>query len=549
MPEIISPLDEIVKYAIRCASEGKHDQWRKLNFNGVWRYQLENLTRADASGLQLFQRTLSFLLDAQTLSDINSIDTNEPPPEPPARQPVQNNNDVPDLPAAVRLTAAQERQADEVGQFEREYVAWAGAMANETPVDYEQLIAITLIGLAIGRRCYLAAPWGMSIFPNHYGIIMGTTSYHRKSTALTLMSNIIGDAFPYLLMPRPGSTENFGEELAGRFKTDNCTAEDKTELERARPFAGQRIIIRDEISGLFRSFGRDYMMGMREDLLTMYDAPATHKLSNNSRGVMIARDMAPSLIGATTPAGLSSALTRRDWEDGNLARFALITAEPGYHDRPAPDTFVQPTAFIARLKTLHQRLPAPPIFGMGGKAETWSLIAPIWPEARAYSSALREMTNPERSDSLDNRLRGTYGRHHVRALKIALCLAVMDWSEKLLGNSSETLRANSEEFPHPIVSKAHWYRAQQIAEEWRASAHRFLSQMSVSDDAESNDRVYRHLLRWPEGETKTELLQRTGLSKIMLDSSLETLMESGKIEVFKRKGTRGPEAAVYRACS
>lgn len=485
------------------------------------------------------QRTIALLMP-ETLIDLARVDTDTPPELPKlAAAPERGDEDMPDLPKSCRLTADEERQASQVGVFEREYVAWAAAVANQTPIAYQRAIATLLIAVAIGRRVYVPAKWGQEVFPNQYVIILGTTTYHRKSTALNLMRSVVEEAFPHLLMPRPGSAENFGNALAGKWETDNLPPEDKAELERARVYAGQRLILRDELSGLFRSFGRDHMAGFKEDLLEMYDAPRSHRLSTNSKGIVIARDIAPCLIGASTPAGMSTAVSAQDWEDGNLARFLLITPEPDYADRSPVNDHLPNDYFVHALRGLHERLPTPAqasAAGERGRSEAWGILPErgVWERIVAYADALREMTNPRRADALDNRLRGTYGRHHVKALKVAISLSVMDWYQQ-------------QNEPKPTLTAAHWFRAQQIAEDWRASAHRFLSAMTVSEDAEHQSRVLNHLRRYPEGETKTELLERTHLRRQQLEEALSGLIESGQVQVFKRKNQRGPEATVYQA--
>jgi len=531
----IGQYTEMDLYALARALKGQ--DWANFPVSGWLKSTISNAQEAGASGMKTLQGALPLMLGAEGVVELFKVDPDSAPPK--ITPPVEKNDfDVPDLPKACRLTAAQARQADDVGAFERRYTAWAGAMANQTPVSYHQAMAIALISIAIGRRCYVAAPWLQNIFPNQYVIILGTTTYHRKSTGLNIMKMIIEEAMPHLLMPRAGSTENFTNLLAGKWDSSDMPAEQKAVLDRARPFAGQRAVIRDEISGLFRSFGRDHMAGMKEDLMDMYESPNSHTMTTNSRGMAVARNISPSLIGASTPQGMSLAVSREDWQNGNLARFVMVTPEPSYKDRPRPEATIPADEFITVLKGLHEKLPAPPgpeAMGQSQKAEVWSLVAPIWDEVTAYSDALREMTNPNRTDSLDNRLRGTYGRHHVKAVKVALAIAVMDWFE------SKKTEAK------PAISKAHWYRALQIAEDWRASAHRFLQEMTMSEDVEALERTYSHLLRHPEGETKSELLKRTNLSRSALDSALETLAESGKVAVGKRKNARGPEATLYLA--
>jgi len=333
-----------------------------------------------------------------------------------------------------------------------------------------------------------------------------------------------------MLMPRPGSAENFGMSLAGRWDTENLPPADRHELEQAKKFAAQRLVLRDEISGLFKSFGRDFMAGLREDLLEMYDAPRTNRVATNSRGIIIARDIAPCLIGASTPFAMASALSDKDWQDGTLARFVLVTPEPDFHDRTPNDSWPDNTWFVEFLAGLHRRLPEPP---KDDRLRPIMLLPDraVWERIMAYSNALRMMTSPEQN--LDNRLRGIYGRHHVKALKTAIALAVGDWHLNGGGELKIELR--------------HWLRAQQLAEEWRTSAHRFLKHISVNEDVETQKRVLAHLRRYPEGETKTELLERTRIRKNQLESALAILMESGEIQMLRRKTARGPEATVYQA--
>lgn len=523
------------QYALACVLQGK--SYENVQPSPLVRDMMVNVLSSGVEGVKALQKALSYLLDQQTLTALLRIDTDVPPVPPPT--PVNRDvaYDVPDLPVGVRLTAEQERMADSVGAFEREYTAWSSAVANQTPIAYHRACAIMLMGIAIGRRCYLSTPWGQHVFPNQYMIILGTTTYHRKSTGLNLLRRVAEDAFSHLLMPRPGSAENFGNMLAGKWDTDGLPPEDKEELDRARPFAGQRVIIRDEISGLFRSFGRDHMAGLKEDLMDMYEGPRTHKLSTNSKGIVIARNIAPSVIGASTPAGMSAAVSGDDWRDGNLARFLLITPEENYNDRPAPKDTLPPDHLVAVLHDLHKRLPQPPgpnALGSQRTTEEWSLVAPVWNAVNAYADSLRQMTNPKRSESLDDRLRGTYGRHHVKALKTAICLAVMDW---------HTTRSKD---AHPTVTMAHWYRAQQLAEEWRASSHRFLKEMTISEDAESENRVITYIRRHPDGVTSSDLIHSTRLKSNAIKGALESLMESGQIEMFKRKSSRGPEATCYK---
>jgi hypothetical protein len=283
-----------------------------------------------------------------------------------------------------------------------------------------------------------------------------------------------------MLMPQPGSPENFMSMLGGVLPPNfaDIPQQDRARLEKGNRYAAQRGLLRDELSGLFKSMGRDYMAGLKELIMTLYDCPAYLDSNTNNKGLVVIRDAALSILGAATPAELATALSTSDWYNGNLARFGLLTPEPDYGERPAPKDSQSPTDLAARLKRLHERLPEPPLpdaLGEKKTAEAWSLAADFWTACHIYEQALRAMTAP--NAALDDRLRAIYGRLHVQAIKVAILLAALDWAE---GDSAE---------PRPRVRAAHWYRAQQIVEDWRASAHRLLADLGENEEGRLEARV------------------------------------------------------------
>jgi hypothetical protein len=111
------------------------------------------------------------------------------------------------------------------------------------------------------------------------------------------------------------------------------------------------------------------------------------------------------------------------------------------------------------------------------------------------------MTAP--GESLDDRLRAVYGRLHVQAIKVATLLAAMDWADEAGG------------LPHPKVTAAHWYRAQQIVEDWRASAHRLLADLGQNEEGRLENRVL-------------SLLKACGGSATVLET-LKALEDDGRV--------------------
>lgn len=442
--------------------------------------------------------------------------------------------DVPDLPAYARLSSTQEKLATEAGQWERDFTAWAGRAANETPLSFHRAAGLAIAGVAIGRRCYIATHYGEDVHPNLYVMIVAISTYYHKTTSLRLAERLLRRTMPYMHLPEPGSPENLILQISGAESLlEGMRESDKDRYRRGiTHFAAQRLIVRDEMSGLFKAMGKDYMAGMKERLMQLYDAPDELLMSSNAKGIVVIKDAALSMLGTTTPASLASSVSGVDWRDGNMARFCLVTPEADYADRPAGDGREECAGLEAVLRRLHMTLPepVPASEGDGRKSERWELVVKPYRHFQSYAKAMRMMTG-EKAD-LDDRLRGFYGRHPTKALKISIILSALDWA-------SDGCKGR------PVVTEAHWFRAQQIAEEMRASAHRCLKEMSTSAFNEAEVRVRSLLARFPSGITRMDLLRRSDLLAKALDEVLGALIEAGEVEE-KAQATRGRMSKVYR---
>jgi hypothetical protein len=275
---------------------------------------------------------------------------------------------------------------------------------------------------------------------------------------------------------------------------------------------------------------------MKELLMELYDAPNYKDYQTQNKGLIIIRDAALSIFGATTPAELAISISVGDWHNGQLARFAIITPEVDYKERPALNYSTPPTELSARLRHLHEILPMPPADqSEPGRAESWSLINHAVPEILAYENNLRWLTRPE--SGLDDRLRATYGRMHVNAIKVAIVFALFDWADIPAETRPE----------RPEIEKRHWYRAQMIAEQWRDSIHRAILSLSQSEENVIEDRVLSQIRSVDGGLTKRELCRRSGMGSKTINPALASLMESGLVISESVQPTTGPSKTVYRS--
>ena len=248
------------------------------------------------------------------------------------------------------------------------------------------------------------------------------------------------------------------------------------------------------------------MVGMKDLLMELYDCP-DYSDKDTQAGLTIVENAALSILGVTTPTGLSAAVSDADWSNGLLIRFGLLTPEPNHKERPMPKTFqAPPTALIEDLLRLHEKLPQPQQTEQGFRApKAIEFDVECWEECQAYGEYLRQLCDPNHENELDERLKGVYGRMHVQAFKLAELLATLDW----LDSDSNT----------PTITQDQWHNAKAIAEQWRLSAARLLTQIDRSGEAIQERRDQDRLLR---------AIQRTGATGSNLRDLYRNLNLSAK---------------------
>jgi hypothetical protein len=414
------------------------------------------------------------------------------------------------------------------------YMTWAGATGNQTPLIFHQAAGLWLLATAVGRRLYGEAPWGVRVYPNLYLMLVAGTTFYRKSTAYKLAESVARAAIPHMLMPTPGSPERFQEALAGRMPSnfDKLSKAQQERLTRGQPFAAQRGLLKDEVSGLFGAINRkDYMVGMKDLLMELYDCPDYFD-KDTQTGLNVVENAALSILGVTTPASLGSAISTGDWDNGLLVRFALLMPEPDYAERPVSPVYQPaPADLIDDLRQLHERLPAPEMTEMGWSAPSaLRLKVECWAECQRYGDDLRRLCDPRREVELDERLKGVYGRMHVQAFKLAALFAALDW----LKTSDDT----------PTVTAEHWNTAKAICNGWRTSAHRLLEQLDKSGEATLERRQQDRMLtliraKGREGCELRDLYRQMHITAKIGRQVAQELLRAGLVVQVSMDGAEG----------
>ncbi len=110
----------------------------------------------------------------------------------------------------------------------------------------------------------------------------------------------------------------------------------------------------------------------------------------------------------------------------------------------------------------------------------------------------------------------------------------MDWAD-----------AGGEQVPR--ITTAHWARGQMLAEDYRASVHRLLDELSIGLDVKNEKKVLDFITRNGEQPPSAcDILRGAGVkTRKEIDATLNALLEDGVIEIVERK-TTGRPAKGYR---
>ncbi len=527
-------------YALKCAIS-KQDIPAGTKLSPMLALLLQGLDYKDNPDHWALVQTL-VAKNMEVLQQVMKEDPSQPPVAPETRT---DGVRVPELPQSALLDATAADAAKTVGKFLDDGLAWIAKRSPMTPRLFLEAGLLWAVGLTVARRCVLRLDFD-DIYPHQYALWVAPTTYFRKSTGLKAITHLVREVAPHLLLAAQSTPEALLSKLAGQ-KPSNYDLlppfERKLEDEGTR-YAGQRGIIIDEATKLLLS-NKKYLDGLPEIIMELYDAPDKLERELRTDGKLVVYEPALSFLGATTPARLSRSLSDTEWEDGLMARFALLTPTDEEIKRqttsPYGEDFDPPEALTKRLRAIHNAFEQPADYDVRRSGDKQSPLATknasLAPEAldrfNAYADAMHAMTAPRAG--LDERLRGNYGRFPVMMLKIALNLAVMDWADSEKTGSP------------PTVELGHIARAQQITETYRASAHRLLNAMNVSNDVKNEEKILDFIAR-SNGTPPSarEILRGTGIkTRKDVDGALAALMDAGTIEQAERK-TGGRPAKVFR---
>jgi hypothetical protein len=440
--------------------------------------------------------------------------------------------DVPELPKAARISPAMERAATDTGEFIFTYAEHVKQIANTLPCDFAIGAALAIASIAVARRLHITTFFEPAIYPALWVLWVAESTIFHKTTALNVARRLIRATMPHLLLPDESSSDRLIQELAGiePANLNKMPYEQQGRWRKAMLHAGQRAIVIDEASSLFGSFRKDYNIGKVEVFLKAYDCDDEKTYSTIRHGQVTMRWLYLPMLGATTPAAIQAAANLQMWQMGLWPRFVTLVPERMFPERitHSDEPVQRPQSLDKTIGALLERLPTPDETPeLGGELKSReprslevAISAEAWRHWTRYNEALSyDLQHPDVTP--DDRLRKMYGRNGVRLLQTATLLAALDWAVEGKG-------------PAPRITLAHYARAHQIAETWRAHAHRFVEVMDRPlEGADREARLIsmiRHLNVKGEPVTVRNLTRFMGWKREDITGLLQQMSADGLIE-------------------
>lgn len=137
--------------------------------------------------------------------------------------------------------------------FVHDYRAW-GEQATDAVPQYHDLCAFIALSSLIAGNVRLEASYGTMV-PNIWGLILGSSTLTRKTTAMRMVNDLIADVNSDIVLATDGSAEGL---LSGLSQRPNQVS----------------MFFKDEVGGFLDSITKkDYLAGMPETLTQLYDVP------------------------------------------------------------------------------------------------------------------------------------------------------------------------------------------------------------------------------------------------------------------------------------
>lgn len=393
-----------------------------------------------------------------------------------------------------------------VYNFVTQYRAWA-AQATDAVSDYHDLSAFMILSALVSSSVKCVTSWG-TVYPNLWGLVLGDSTLTRKSTAMRMAMDLIGEIDPTLLLATDGSGEGIFTALGNRPSRVS-------------------IFFKDEVSGFFDSINRkDYMAGMPELFTQLYDVPAYLPRPLRKETITVSY---PYFIffGGGIKDKVFSLIEEHYILSGFLPRFLVVTGNADLDKLrktgPATvDSSLGRADILSSLRIINSNFNKMVVTTMGTGDDmipiemSAEINVDLTEEAWEIFNNIEDILTKAGNEAHEKALAlPTFTRLGSSILKMAILLAV---AREISPDDNNRITVNNMD-----VMDAAYY-----GQKFGAHAVMMLKSAGLSRDERAVESVHRTILKNP-GILKSELMQTHKLRTRVAKEIIDTLLDRGHI--------------------
>ena len=386
------------------------------------------------------------------------------------------------------------------------YLTYAEAQ-TDAPSVYHLAVGLSIVSTVLGNRCWMRL-YGGKVFPASWHVLLGDSSYMRKSTAIRLGVNLL-EAMEGEDVRMEHSNQSRGVVIPSSFSKEG--------LEQAMQGRADGILPAWEFGELLAALNRDYMAGSKEQLTRWYDGDSSSRATARD-GTRKVKDPAVTIIGASTPAWIEDRVKEGDVMGGFLARFNFwpaTRAESNPWKFPLDSTWDHGT-FNALTTSLQMMRAHREDFRLDDHARSM------------YRDWLYEHETSYGSSGFPPQLMGFHARLSTGLLKMAMALEAAT-EHRSMTISEATVKA--------AIRIADWLK-------FRVAAL-FTEELAFTPYAADQRKVTKLLAQG--ALTKRELLRKTKWPVDQLERTMRGLVDGGGVDQSESVPERGGHSLVtYR---
>lgn len=189
--------------------------------------------------------------------------------------------------------------------FVEKYVDWVSEFTDAPPV-FQYYIAYWCVSTIMGHRAYLKQGY-KSFYPNIWMVVIGESSWSRKSTSIDIGRSLVEKVEPGMIYPDEFSHESMIKMLSEK---------------------PQGSFIYNEFRSFMKLMDRDFMSNTKSVLTHLYDCPEsyTRKIGIKEEKVYNIYNPVINVLSGTTIDWFTDTVKDKDLLSGFIPRFLFVTS-------------------------------------------------------------------------------------------------------------------------------------------------------------------------------------------------------------------------------